>query len=283
MHPDVPSTIAETIDRSVNAIGPRSDQGDDSELQVDLTKYRTPELCDRLTELISVPEAIRKILVATTIVAVLCVLAGLLILDAADLTLIPWLAASAYSLAVGVILGLLLGALRIIGAGLRNVESILDIVLEISRHAAIDHQRLQTGQAILPSGGELVERVYDDVVSPAMEKAVARVFGVLGTPLLWAYRRSVGTAVRFLIKRVSRTQLMAKDEQQIRDQAAKGLASIACYSETIGNFTTRAAELVRETGRGLRVYAMTPLSIAFLVALVLAMVPLYIVRHYFGG
>ncbi len=250
---------------------------------IDLAKYRTADLAERLTELISVPQAFRKILTTTCILAVLSTVACYLAHVHSEITLTPLLCISAYSLATGVIFGLVLGVLRILATALQNIESILKIVLEITGMAAMEYEQIQEGTIRLPSGGELAEEVYEGVVLPVMERAVASAFGVLGAPLLWTYRRTAGSAVRYLIKRVSRTKITANDGQAFAQNANSGLAAVAKYSETAKAFTSRASEFVGNIGRKIRLYTILPIYILFLASLAIAAVPILVTRYFTTG
>jgi len=251
--------------------------------KLDLAQYRTGDLVERLTELISVPKALRKVIATTLLFSSLCVFACFLISYFSELTRLPWLAICAYSLVAGFILGAILGILRIASTALLNVESILGIVLEITRAAATDYEKIQAGEVRMPSGGELVEQVYRDVVSPAIEQAIAGAFGFLGKPLLWTYHRTIGSAVRFMIGRVKRRQLTDQQEQRVSNQAEAGLSTIAAYSETIASYTSSASKIVEDIGNKIRFYAMLPMYVLFSVALLLATIPVLVVWYFATG
>jgi hypothetical protein len=186
-------------------------------------------------------------------------------------------------LTAGVIFGLILGVLRIINSAMKNIESILTIVLEITGKAATEYEQIQAGTIRLPSGGELVEQVYDNIVLPVMERAVARTFGVLGTPLLWTYRRTIGSAVRYLVKRVNCAKTATEGEQDLVQDARSGLAAIAKYSETIKTYTSSASEFVGNIGRKIRLYTILPMYILFFASLSLATIPILLIRYFAGG
>ena len=190
---------------------------------------------------------------------------------------------SLYALLVGVVLGLLLGLLRLANAALGNVEAILNLVLGIAGTAAEDYDHLETGQKQLPSASQLVSQVYDEVLLPSLETAVSEAFGVLAKPLLWAYRRTVGGAVRALLKWAHRRPLTAEAERQVEQAARLGLSTTAHYSAAVQTFAGSASELVSGVSRKIRRYAIGPLYIAFFGCLALAVIPLLILRLLTGG
>ncbi len=161
--------------------------------------------------------------------------------------------------------------------------SILSIVLETTGKVATDYEQLHTGKMRMPSGGELVEQVYDGVVFPVMERVVAKAFGFVGGPILWTYRRTVGLAVRTLVKRVNSKVTNVEQEQDIATSAKEGLAAIAKYSDTINTYTSSAAQYVEGVGSTIRFYAMLPLYVLFAISLALATIPILVVRFVVAG
>ena len=251
--------------------------------QIDFTKYQTAALAERLTELLSVPGALRRIAETTFLVLILTAFVCSLIFTFSEITLLPGLVLSAYSLVAGFFLGLLLGLLRILSKTLHNIESILALVLEVTGKVATDYEQVQTGKSQLPSGGELVEQVYTGVVLPALEKVVANLFGPLSTPLLWLYRRTIGSAVHYVVKRVAAIQITSESAQLLKEKTKSGLASVSNYSETITNYTASAMQVVNNIGRKIRFYAMLPTYALFILALVLATAPILVVRYFLSS
>lgn len=251
--------------------------------QIDFTKYQTAALAERLTELLSVPGAVRSVLRTAFFVLPLTLFACCLIVIYSEMAFLPSLAVCAYSLVVGFCLGLLLGILRIISRTLLNIESILALLLEITGKVAIDYEHIQTGKSQLPSGGELVEQVYTGVVLPSLKKVVANLFGPLSTLLLWVYRRTIGSAVHYVVKRAASIQVTSDSVQMLKEKTKSGLASASNYSETITNYITSAMQVVNHIGSKIRFYAMAPTYALFILALTLATLPILVVRYLFNS
>jgi len=261
---------------SENDALPEGTQEPDPAAKIDLAKYRTDDLAERLVDLISVPKTFRRIAKATSFGALLAVVACYLIVVYSEMSGITSLLICAYALAIGLVFGLILAVLRVLAAAAKNVESVLLIVFEITGKVATDYEQIQTGNAQLPSGGELVEQVYDGVVMPVLEKVVASVFGFLSAPLLWTYRRTIGIGVRYVVKRFPRSQAAKEDEQQLADETKGGMAAMAKYSDTIRTYTSTAANLVGNIGDKIRFYAMLPLYVLFFVSLSVAITPIIV-------
>lgn len=244
--------------------------------QFDLSKYRTDELVDQLVELVSVPGAVRKVVATAALVGVLAVVACGLIRSYSQLSLLPWLAVSAYALVASVVIGGLLGILRVLRSALGNIQSLLMQALHITRRAADDYQQVSSGTRKLPTGEELFEQVHSRVLMPAVERAVSKVFGRLASPLLWAYRRTIGSAVSLVIKRASRSPDVAAQHQRIEQMAHSSLGTLSGYSAAVATFTTTASHVVERVGTRLRTFAMFPLWALFAVAVLLACAPLVV-------
>ena len=244
---------------------------------IDLAKYRSGDLADRVVDLVGVPKAFRRIAKTAALGALLSVVACCLIFHYSQMTAIPLLVVCAYALVMGVVFGVVLAVLGVLATAAKSVDSILRIVFEITGDVAKDYERIQSGSAQLPSGGELVEQVYEGVVLPVMDKAVAGAFGFLSAPLLWIYHRTVGLGIRYVIKRMARSRPSSEEEQKIAVATTGGMAAVAKDSETIRTYTSSAAELVGSVGGKIRFFAMLPLYVAFAVSLTVAVVPIVLV------
>lgn len=241
--------------------------------QLDLAKYRTDALVDHLVDLISVPGAIRKVLSTAVVTGLLALVACGLLREYAELSLLPWLAVSIYSLVASVALGTLLGLLRVVRAALGNIQSLLEQALEITGRAANDYQQLGSGALTLPTGEELFDQVHSRVLMPAVERAVSKTFGLLARPLLWAYRRTIGSAVSLVIKRASRNPQVAEQHKRIEQLTSSTVGEVAGYADAVETFTMAATKVVQRVGTRLRTLAMLPLWILFAVAALLACGP----------
>ncbi|MBK1790828.1 hypothetical protein [Persicirhabdus sediminis] len=247
--------------------------------EIDLTKYQTPELAERLTELISVPQALAKILKVAALIVVLSLVICYFVSSRYQLDLSRQLGVGIYFLIVGAISGLILGLLRVISQALEHIESILIMVLEMSAQVASDYEQLQLGEAELPAGDELIEIVYDKILMPTLERAVASAFGFLASPMIWLYHRSIGVAVRRLVKRANRASSAREQTQGIVDTLGSGVATIAQYTLGIKAYLLTASEIARKMGKSLRFYVMLPMYVLFFISLSAAVLPLVIMRY----
>lgn len=254
-----------------------------SATKLDLSRYRTSGLVGHVVELISVPHALRRVIVVTLYLSTAVCAAIGLIFAQAELSGVGWIVLCAYSLIAGFGLGILLGFLRVLSRALASIEELLKITLNITGNAADDYANLQSGTMQMPSAGELVEQVYEEVVLPTIEEAVSEAFGFLGRPILWLYRRSVGAAVRYVIKKMARFTMTQKQETATVEETKQHIGTLSKYSQHIRDYTTQAAEFVHRVSRRIRFFATLPLYIAFFVCLFMAFVPILVVRLFATG
>ena len=167
---------------------------------IDFAKYRTPELVDQIVDLISIPKASLKLILGAAVGGVLAFGLFATMFLFSGLSWWVWLLGMLLTGFVGAALGCSLMLIWIIGGGLRNVGSILQISLDMTNQVACDIQELRRGDANLPSGRELAGQVYLQVIEPSLESAARRAFSILATPAIVIYRWSIGAALKRALK-----------------------------------------------------------------------------------
>jgi len=260
--------------------------------QLDLSQYRHGnEVAQRVSELLSAPDAIRTFIWTTIGISVFTVilysLAANILADPQASTIagnfldwFVWIAGNIYTLLVGIILGALLGILRVLHKSMRNIESILQILLDLTGQAAKDYKSLQSGALIMPSAGEFVEKVYDEVLSPIIEDVISSSVILVGRPIIWVYRWTIDRAIRFLIARVP---LSTDVEDHIMEMATSTFEDAEDFHAEITRFTNLASGTISIIGRATRFYSLLPLYIVTTIVLLLVLIPLVtLVYRYFG-
>ena len=239
----------------------------------------TPHLVSQLTDLISVPHALHRMIrcmVATTLGSVA---ACLLVVQLAGVRGGIEYLLCVYGILVGVLLGTAVGCLRILRQSLGSLEAILRIVLETTARVAHDYRRLEAGAVTLPSTGQLVRQVYQDVAYPALQQAILQALPWLGRPLFILYRCSLGMAVARILPR-QEAESCGKQAAAIHD----GLASVAQRAEAIQDATTARLDKLAKIAQRIRAVTLGPLWTLLVVAAVAAAVPiatvcLYVANH----
>lgn len=245
--------------------------------ELDLAGYRSEDLVAHLVDVVSVPGAVRKVLSTTAMVGVLGIVACGLLRGTSDLSVVPWLAVSLYALVACLVLGFALGLLRVVRSALSGVQGVLETSLDITARAAGDYQQLGSGHLKLPPGEQLFAQVHQQVLVPSLERAVSRSFGVLSAPLLWLYRRTLGGAVDWVIRRTARDPRVEQQHARVQQITQSSLGTLAGYAEAVATFTTAASDKVERVGDRLRFYAMLPLWVALAAATLLAIVPIAVI------
>lgn len=180
-----------------------------------------------MTHLLSIPAAIRCVLNTTLVSGMTTVILAVLIWQLAPLGPMTLAGISLYLVVVSVFFGALAGLLRVVTRATGSLGAVLRLLLETTRMIAADYVRIHTGAATLPPAGELLEKVHSAVFLPVLEKTAAKSLGMLATPLLWVYRRTVAATLRRLVRKVSRElpeeDVMSQeiDEQQPEAQQAQ--------------------------------------------------------------
>lgn len=244
--------------------------------KLDLKKYRTGELTEQLTELISIPGAVFKVIV--TALQVVSAAAGLIIILTffTDLSGLLWLGLSLYLLLIALVIGLALGLLRVAYRSLGNIEAILCLIFDIAENVAVDSEQLQSGQVRPPTGSELIAQVFDDVVAPTLQKVLRAAFGLFGWPMYLIYHGTINKGVRMVLKRVE-PELSEEQDAAISQGFESGVVGSSKYSQHIKVFTERAAGVVGAIGVGIRSYIMRPVFIVFCVLVFVAFLPALVV------
>ncbi len=107
-------------------------------------------------------------------------------------------------------------------------------------------------------------------------------FSIFGTPILWMYRRTIGSSVRYLIKKVEPPPLTTEQDTRLQNGLEQGIATTAKYSVQIQKYTSRATQVVARVGGGLRIYIMCPLFFLYSGLLLVAALPIVLYRIWVG-
>lgn len=241
---------------------------------IDLSRYKTKELASAVAEILAVPESIRIVLGTTFYAILLLSIANSSVYAIGNAGLVPWLLSTIYALVIALALGFLLGLMRVAGLMVSRSERVLQLTLETSQQVSSDYRAVLSGGSRMPTSTEIVEHVYDGVVLPAMEASVAKSFGIVGTPLLWIYRRTIGGCVRFLITRMKAASLTADELNDIEREAVGLMSDIAESQLQIETSLQKAQSYTAYAGSMLRRMLLYPIQLIFLLVALVAVVPL---------
>lgn len=250
------------------------------EQRLDLSKYRTRELVEHLTELISVPAAILTVIMCCIAISSIAASFSAWLVWDDEIAKSIKAGIAFYSAICGAILGIGMGILRAFSRAIFNVEGVLRIILDTTLQAAHDYERLQSGSAIMPTSSQLIEQVHSEVISPAVEESVSAGLGVIGSPIVWMYRWTVRSAVNSLVRRVASRPVA--DDGYIANKTESGLRVVAKYSRRIERTVTVAGNFVAAISRNTRFVTLTPLYAVYLIAVLVACTPILLIHSYYS-
>ena len=242
--------------------------------KIDLSRYKTGELAATIAEILAVPASIRIVAWTTCCAVLLLLVANSLLYAVGNPALIPWLLSSIYALVVAIVLGFALGLIRVARLLVFRSERVLELTLEISREVSVDYQALRSGGKQVPSSTEIVAHVYDGVILPAMEASVSKSFGIVGTPLLWMYRRTIGGGIRFLITRMKTASLTPEQQNELERQAEGVMSAVGEHHSETESKIQNAQGYTSYAANMLRKMLLYPLQLLFLVVALIAVTPL---------
>jgi hypothetical protein len=242
--------------------------------KVNLSRYKTNELVQKVAEILSVPESVRTVLKTTLFAIVFLVTANSMLYATANRALIPWLLSTMYALAAAILFGFVLGLIRVAGLLVSRVENLLQLTLETSRAVVKDFPAIRSGAKRMPTAAEIVEHVYDGVILPAIETSVAKSFGIIGAPLLWIYRRTIGSSVRFLLTRMKTAPPTDDQPNELVPRTMGLMQDVADNAARIEVALTNALGYTDYASKVLRRILLYPLQVVFVLFALLALVPL---------
>jgi hypothetical protein len=180
-------------------VAPASDAEAAKALQeIDLEHYRTHELVDNISELISIPAFVVRVFKCMFCVVVASWILIPLVFGKAG---IGWLVPLVlYATAGALIVGTAVGITYSLGRALGNMVQIADLTFHVTDQVVHDFSSLAGGKKSWPSPRQFVLYVYDFVIIPCIEKAFERVFWFFGTLVVWVYKITLGRILRFMLK-----------------------------------------------------------------------------------
>lgn len=262
---------------------PGSEAVADEPVVLDLSKYKSRELVQKVMDLISIQDAFGRLSIAIALAELATFIAMIALFYGSTFGYVGWFLTCAYALVAGFVYGVVIGLLRIASAALGHLEEILRLNLEIGRTAIADAANLKSGKARPPSGAELIEMVHDQVMWPIVEEVISEMLGFVGKPLLWIYRRTIASAVRYVIKLVDRLSLTNERESQVQQKAKEALFDYAKYAESTDAYLVAGLGVVEKAGKTIRSYVMRPFYIIFFICLSISVIPLLVVRYLATG
>lgn len=171
--------------------------------EIDFSRYRTPELIETISNIISLPGAFKSIFYwAFYGLLGLVFIVGVVLWFSGKSNLFITGLAELYSVPAGTVGGIAVGCAEFVRRSLNNMQNLVNLLLETIAQVTTDVNALSTGEKELPPPRDLAHDVYEQVMLQALREACSGVFGFLGRPVYWFYHLTLNQLVRIAINRV---------------------------------------------------------------------------------
>ena len=171
--------------------------------EIDFSKYRTPELIETISNIISLPGALKSIFMWAFygLLGLVFVVSALLYFSG-NMTFLTTAITELYAIPAGAVGGFAVGCAEFVRRSIGNMQKLVNLMLEITAQVTSDVVALSTGDKELPPPRDLANDVYEQVILKTLKEACGAVFGLLGTPVYWFYHLTLNQLVRVAINRV---------------------------------------------------------------------------------
>lgn len=236
--------------------------------KLDLSKYKTPELVDRIVEVINLPSSLASVLIWA-----LCLALGMALfcylISFGGLS-IGWIVGLVlFGVLTGGVSGLILGLVRLANRTLENINQVLNIVLDTALMASKDYQGVESGTTTMPTASELSIASYEQVVLPSIEQAALSAFGFLAKPFIWAYKISLNRAVKFMLGKIAYFEKKSVTDQK-NEKLKTVLQKASKYNERIQKTLSPVRNFVDSIGKKFRFVIAIPMYLIFFAVLFLS-------------
>ena len=167
--------------------------------EIDFAKYRKPELAERISSLLSIPQLVLFAILAARIAMAIIFLIFLLAFGFKTHWTVQ-IFAYFYGLTMVAVVGGLFGVAATVNRGLSHLTDIFTLILDLTGQVSKDAQGLREGGQQMPPPRKLAAGVYEHIVLLMTEQAILAQSRWIGRLLIWAYRYTLGAAVKRLLK-----------------------------------------------------------------------------------
>ena len=249
---------------------------------IDFKKYRSPELAESVTEIVSVgAKFVGGLKTMFFAFVAFLLLVGILFWIKGGFA--TFTLAFGYSIFAGAAFSLVMAIASVVKRSLSEMEQLVGLLFSTTNQIAQDVSSLGQGDVALPSARELVEGVYGDVLLPAVEQVVASSLGFVGSPLLFAYRMTLGRIVRKTIKLLPDSAL-AENKEQLKSKAdaiMENLKTVSDEQSQIKKTLTWAQDHLGDVSAKASFLVLLPCYVIATVIVVVVLVPLVVLYFWF--
>ena len=242
--------------------------GESAAAALEFSKYRRPELTERVAELVSVPATIGAILQwGALAVVVAWVGLPLLFADRVHWTLLT--AMLVYGTVAGLVVGLLLGIAAKLSRSLNDVSEVVATSIDVAEQVSVDVAAMRSGTTAIPTGEETLNGVYEHVVLPAVKAALTRNTWLVGQVTYWLYHWTLDRVLKRVIRAVGR--------EDRRTDVNGAINHLDTAAERAAAWLTRAHRYVDGIGNGIRRIVGVPIVLLLTMFFVLLALPLVVI------
>jgi len=242
--------------------------------KLNLADYRNDTLVSRVLSICDVKTSIAQILKITIIACLIIPPIYLLLLSGKGLSPTMWKALSGYSVIAAIILGLGGGLIWLANSILTDAKEIVRLTLQQSQKAADDIAEIKDGSVIIPTGRELIEQIYGELLLPIIEQVIAESFGVIGKPLLFTYRLTIGRSINFVIRKTAAAFAKVDTIESAPQKLKSSLEDQATMIDELQEFAAQAETTFNKYNHLLRQLIIIPLIVIFIVLIILLSLPI---------
>lgn len=233
--------------------------------EIDFASYRKPELADRISSLLSIPQLVLFAIRAARFVMAVIFLIFLLAFGFKTHWTVQ-IFAYFYGLTMGAVVGGLFGVAATVNRGLSHLTDIFTLILDLTGQVSEDAQGLRKGGKQMPPPRKLAAGVYEHIVLPMTEQAILAQSRWIGRLLIWAYRYTLGAAVKRLLRyEVEEEEAAAEKPVEVADPA---LETTAAAANATTKWIAATRNVVESIGHGFRRTVMVPVYFIVFVVLV---------------
>lgn len=234
-------------------------------LELDLTKYKTPELVSNLVSVISLPFSVKTVPLAAVLSCILALVVAYFAFHDRIEAPMQWV----MIVATGVVAFFLGGGTAIVMLLNRAIGSsmgLMDTSIALSEQVTRDSAAVSDGTQLPPKPSQVVQAFYDQILMPTVLGYAGDIF-LIGGIVVWFYKKTLGWLVSkvasLLVKQVEK-----KEAKKERDEEA-GALSAQAIKERAERYVERLEKVrskISKYGGRIRTFVIGPLITLLLFA-----------------
>lgn len=251
--------------------------------KLDLKRYQTDKLVDRVADALDVGSAIFAIFQSVALIGGSLFLGANLVLYFGGADWTTWAMIAIYVLLIGGLLGVAIGFLRVARNCLKHTATVLQLLVGVSRQAKADLANVRTGQAQPPTNSEIMSHAYQDVILPTVRQVILKSGSLLSRIVFWVYQL---TTERSLLRGMPtekgsgmNTAVAGAGNEAGSPQVEllEKIEAMAGANENDIDATVKSVAWLRSTKERIQRWVLIPLQVVFWMAAMGAIIPVFVI------